>query len=76
MAALLVTGDLSVQGNIKGLRSLVEPLQVAMDNGAPLTLKLVGGTAVPLTGNLGERGFCLPRRAPVTASLHHQLSCR
>ena len=34
MAALLVTGDLSVQGNIKGLRSLVEPLQVAMDNGA------------------------------------------
>jgi ATP-dependent Lon protease len=34
MAALLLTGDLSVQGNIKGLRSLVEPLQVAMDNGA------------------------------------------
>ena len=34
MAALLVTGDLSIQGNIKGLRSLVEPLQVAMDNGA------------------------------------------
>jgi ATP-dependent Lon protease len=34
MAALLVTGDFSVQGNIKGLRSLVEPLQVAMDNGA------------------------------------------
>src|SRR5579863_3761847 len=34
VAALLVTGDLSVQGNIKGLRSLVEPLQVAMDSGA------------------------------------------
>ncbi|MGO8740109.1 BREX system Lon protease-like protein BrxL [Rhodoblastus sp.] len=34
IAALLITGDLSVQGNIKGLRSLVEPLQVAMDNGA------------------------------------------
>jgi ATP-dependent Lon protease len=34
MAALLLTGDLSVQGNIKGLRSLVEPLQVAMDNAA------------------------------------------
>ena len=34
LIALLVTGDLSVQGNIKGLRSLVEPLQVAMDNGA------------------------------------------
>jgi ATP-dependent Lon protease len=32
--ALLVLGDLSVQGNIKAQRSLVEPLQVAMDNGA------------------------------------------
>ena len=31
-------GDLSVQGNIKGLRSLVEPLQVAMDNGAKRAL--------------------------------------
>ena len=27
-------GDLSIQGNIKPVRSLVEPLQVAMDNGA------------------------------------------
>jgi ATP-dependent Lon protease len=33
-AALLVLGDMSVQGNIKPLRSLAEPLQVAMDNGA------------------------------------------
>lgn len=31
---LLVLGDMSVQGNIKPLRSLTEPLQVAMDNGA------------------------------------------
>jgi ATP-dependent Lon protease len=31
---LLVLGDLSVTGNIKPVRSLVEPLQVAMDNGA------------------------------------------
>ena len=29
VAAMLVLGDLSVQGNIKGLRSLVEPLQIA-----------------------------------------------
>jgi|SRR5215212_8222906 len=34
VAAMLVLGDLSVQGNIKGLRSLAEPLQLAMDNGA------------------------------------------
>jgi ATP-dependent Lon protease len=31
-------GDLSVQGNIKGVRSLVEPLQVGMDNGAKRAL--------------------------------------
>lgn len=33
-AGLLVLGDMSVQGNIKAVRSLTEPLQVAMDNGA------------------------------------------
>jgi ATP-dependent Lon protease len=33
-AALLILGDMSVQGNIKALRPLVEPLQVAKDNGA------------------------------------------
>ena len=27
-------GDLSIQGNIKSVRSLAEPLQVAIDNGA------------------------------------------
>ena len=37
-AALLVLGDLSVQGNIKPLRSLTEPLQVAKDNGAKRAL--------------------------------------
>lgn len=36
--ALLVLGDLSIQGNIKPVRSLVEPLQVAMDNGAKRAL--------------------------------------
>jgi len=36
--ALLVLGDLSVQGNIKPLRSLIEPLQVAKDNGAKRAL--------------------------------------
>lgn len=32
--ALLILGDMSIQGNIKPLRSLTEPLQVAKDNGA------------------------------------------
>ena len=31
---LVILGDLSIQGNIKAMRSLAEPLQVAMDNGA------------------------------------------
>jgi ATP-dependent Lon protease len=37
-SALLVLGDMSVQGNIKPLRSLTEPLQVARDNGAKRAL--------------------------------------
>jgi ATP-dependent Lon protease len=38
IAATLIMGDLSVQGNVKGVRSLVEPLQVGMDNGAKRAL--------------------------------------
>jgi ATP-dependent Lon protease len=34
LSALLILGDLTIQGNIKALRSLAEPLQVGMDNGA------------------------------------------
>lgn len=37
-SALLVLGDLSIQGAVKPLRSLVEPLQIAMDNGAKRAL--------------------------------------
>ena len=33
-AGLVILGDLSIQWNIKAMRSLAEPLQVAMDNGA------------------------------------------
>jgi ATP-dependent Lon protease len=32
--ALLILGDLSIQGNIKAVRSLAEPLRIGMDNGA------------------------------------------
>ena len=34
LPALLVLGDMSIPGSIKPIRSLVEPLQVAMDNGS------------------------------------------
>jgi ATP-dependent Lon protease len=36
--ALLILGDMSVQGNIKPLRSLTEPLQLAKDTGAKRAL--------------------------------------
>lgn len=34
LPALVVVGDMSVQGNLKPARTLVEPLQLAMENGA------------------------------------------
>jgi ATP-dependent Lon protease len=34
VAGLIVFGDLSIQGNIKAIQSLVEPLRMAMENGA------------------------------------------
>ena len=37
-AATLVLGDMSIQGNIKSVRSLTEPLRIAMDNGAKRAL--------------------------------------
>jgi ATP-dependent Lon protease len=33
-AGTLILGDLTIQGNIKGLLSLTEPLTMAMENGA------------------------------------------
>tara|TARA_R110000782_G_scaffold30348_6_gene75509 strand:- start:3194 stop:5257 length:2064 start_codon:yes stop_codon:yes gene_type:complete len=33
-AATLILGDMSIQGNIKPARTLTEPLQIGMDNGA------------------------------------------
>jgi ATP-dependent Lon protease len=34
LPGLVVLGDLSIQGNIKAVRVLTEPLQLGMDNGA------------------------------------------
>lgn len=38
LPALLILGDLSIQGNIKAVRFLSEPLRIGMDNGARRTL--------------------------------------
>ena len=40
--ALVIMGDLTIQGNLKEARSLVEPLQAAMDNGARRALIPIG----------------------------------
>ena len=37
-AGLVVLGEMTIQGNILPVRSLVEPLQVIMDNGAKRVL--------------------------------------
>jgi ATP-dependent Lon protease len=47
LAGLLVLGDTTITGNIKAVRSLTEPLQVGMDNGARRAL-------IPLEN---KRGF-------------------
>jgi predicted ATP-dependent Lon-type protease len=52
--ALLVLGDMSVQGNIKPIRSLTEPLQVARDNGdgkGPAVLMIA---SLPLSATIGS----------------------
>jgi ATP-dependent Lon protease len=50
-AGLMVLGDTSVQGNIKPVRSLTEPLQVAMDNGARRALIPIENKRQFLEGN-------------------------
>jgi len=34
LPSLMILGDMTVQGNVKACRSLIEPLQLAMENGA------------------------------------------
>jgi ATP-dependent Lon protease len=42
LPGLLIFGDLSIQGNIKPVRSLAEPLQIGMENGARRALSPIG----------------------------------
>jgi ATP-dependent Lon protease len=43
--SMVVLGDLTIQGNIKGLTSILEPLQVAVDNGASRALVPISNKA-------------------------------
>jgi len=42
LPGLIILGDISIQGNIKAVQSLVEPLQMAMQNGARRALIPLG----------------------------------
>lgn len=55
--ALVRLGDLSIQGNIKGIRTLVEPGQLAMENGAKRALIPIENRrqSLEVSGEVAER---------------------
>lgn len=55
--ALVIMGDLSIQGNIKGLQTLVEPCQIAMENGARRALIPIENRRqfLEVSGDVAER---------------------
>jgi ATP-dependent Lon protease len=56
-AALVILGDVSIQGNIKGVRTLVEPCQLAMENGARRALIPIENRRqfLEVSGDVAER---------------------
>ena len=56
LPGLVILGDLSIQGNIKSVKSLSEPLQVGMDNGARRALDPAGEQAELPRSLRGHRG--------------------
>jgi ATP-dependent Lon protease len=54
---MVVLGDLSIQGNIKEVNSLAEPLQVAMENGARRALIPLGNKRnfLEVSGDIAEK---------------------
>jgi ATP-dependent Lon protease len=71
LAGLVILGDLSIQGNIKSLRSLVEPLQVGMDNGARRTLVPLENKRnfLEVSGDIVERVDPIFFSDPMTAAM-------
>jgi ATP-dependent Lon protease len=71
LAGLLILGDLSIQGNIKSLRSLVEPLQVGMDNGARRALVPLENKRnfLEVSGDIVERVDPIFFSDPMTAAM-------
>jgi ATP-dependent Lon protease len=70
-AGLVILGDLSIQGNIKAVRSLAEPLQVAMDNGARRALVPLENKRnfLEVSGDIVERVDPVFFSDPMTAAM-------
>ena len=71
VAGLMVLGDLSIQGNIKSVRSLAEPLQVGMDNGARRALVPLENKRnfLEVSGDIVERVDPVFYSDPMTAAM-------
>ncbi len=71
LAGLVILGDLSIQGNIKAVRSLAEPLQVGMDNGARRALVPLENKRnfLEVSGDIVERVDPVFFSDPLTAAM-------
>ena len=71
LAGLVILGDLSIQGNIKALRTLAEPLQVGMDNGARRALVPLENKRnfLDVSGDIVERVDPVFFSDPMTAAM-------
>ncbi len=71
LPGLLILGDISIQGNIKPVRSLTEPLRIAMDNGARRALVPVENKRhfLEVSADIVERVDPIFYGDPMTAAL-------
>ena len=71
LPGLLILGDLSIQGNIKSMRSLAEPLQIAMENGARRALIPLENKRnfLEVSGDIMERVDPIFYSDPTTAAM-------
>jgi len=71
LAGLMILGDLSIQGNIKAVRTLTEALQVGMDNGARRALVPLENkrSFLEVSGDIVERVDPVFFSDPMTAAM-------
>src|SRR5262249_32101761 len=71
LPGLLILGDLSIQGNIKSMRSLAEPLQIGMENGSRRALIPLENKRnfLEVSGEIMERVDPIFYSDPMTAAM-------